>query len=164
MLDSYLIEYIYGFCIMIPPKHISKVMDLGISSPLFHWMLDLLTHRSQISEDCWQNFLHKNSLSWKNSFSVSPLYSLNTHKRMPTFSSYSTHIFADDTTVVGPIVNNNKTEYGKEIVKWVIWCQDNVSKANEIVIDFRWLGEITCPHQHQWYRSENSWELQIPCL
>ena len=50
--------------------------------------------------------------------------------------------FADDTTVVGWISNNDETEYRKEIENLVNWCGNNnlslnVNKTKEIVINFR---------------------------
>eukprot|EP00061_Rhincodon_typus_P004168 g21893.t1 len=49
--------------------------------------------------------------------------------------------FADDTTMVRQISNDNESEYRKEIVGLVSWCNDNnlslnVSKTKELIIDF----------------------------
>eukprot|EP00061_Rhincodon_typus_P005528 g25150.t1 len=53
--------------------------------------------------------------------------------------------FADDTTVVGWISNNDESEYRKEIEDSVTWCNENnlslnVSKTKELIIDFRKKG------------------------
>ena len=58
------------------------------------------------------------------------------------FPSNSIFKFADDTTVVGRISNNDETEYRKEIENLVNWCNDNnlslnVNKTKEIVVNFR---------------------------
>ncbi|KAF0024607.1 hypothetical protein F2P81_023409 [Scophthalmus maximus] len=50
--------------------------------------------------------------------------------------------FADDTTVVGLISNNDETHYRKEVSQFVTWCRDNnlflnINKTKEVVIDFR---------------------------
>ena len=50
--------------------------------------------------------------------------------------------FADETTVVGRISSNDKTEHRNEIENLVNWYSDNnlslnVTKTKEIVIDFR---------------------------
>ena len=50
--------------------------------------------------------------------------------------------FADDTTVVGAITNNDKLAYREEVRELVLWCQDNnlsvnISKTKELFIDFR---------------------------
>ena len=61
---------------------------------------------------------------------------------MAKFCSNSIFKFADNTTVVGRIPNNDKTECKKEIENLVQWCDDNnlslnVSKMKAIVINFR---------------------------
>jgi hypothetical protein len=48
--------------------------------------------------------------------------------------------FADDTTVVGLITNNDKTAYREEVRALGVWCQDNnlslnVSKTKEMIMD-----------------------------
>ena len=61
---------------------------------------------------------------------------------MAKFPTNSIFKFADDTTVVGQISNNDETEYWNEIENLVNWCGNNnlspnVNKTKEIVIDFR---------------------------
>ncbi|XP_052313507.1 uncharacterized protein LOC127906199 [Oncorhynchus keta] len=50
--------------------------------------------------------------------------------------------FADDTTVVGLIINNNETAYREEVKALGVWCQEynlslNVNKTKEMIVDFR---------------------------
>ena len=50
--------------------------------------------------------------------------------------------FADDTTVVGLITNNDKTAYREEVRALGVWCQENnltlnVNKTKEMIVDFR---------------------------
>ena len=74
---------------------------------------------------------------------LSPLlYSLHTYDCAAKFPSNSIFKFADDTTVVGRISNNDETEYRNEIENLVNWCSNNnlslnVNKMKEIVIGFR---------------------------
>ena len=61
---------------------------------------------------------------------------------MAKFPSNSIFKFADDTTVVGRISDNDETEYRNEIENLVNWCSNNnlslnANKTKEIVIDFR---------------------------
>ena len=49
--------------------------------------------------------------------------------------------FADDTTVVGLITNNEETAYREEVRELAMWCQDNnlslnVSKTKELIMDY----------------------------
>ena len=74
---------------------------------------------------------------------LSPLlYSLFTHDCMATHDSNTIIKFADDTTVVGLITNNNETAYREEVRDVAVWCQDNnlslnVIKTNEMIMDYR---------------------------
>jgi hypothetical protein len=50
--------------------------------------------------------------------------------------------FTDDTTVLGPITNDDETAYREEISDLAVWCQDNilslnVSKTNKLNVDYR---------------------------
>ena len=49
--------------------------------------------------------------------------------------------FADDTTILGLISNNDETAY-REVRGLAAWCQDNnlslnICKTNEMIVDFR---------------------------
>src|SRR4029434_2875220 len=50
--------------------------------------------------------------------------------------------FADDTTILGLISNNDETAYRDEVRGLAAWCQDNnlslnVGKTKEMIVDFR---------------------------
>jgi hypothetical protein len=50
--------------------------------------------------------------------------------------------FADDTTVVGLITDNNETAYREEVRHLVVWCHDNhlslnVNKTKEMIVEYR---------------------------
>ena len=50
--------------------------------------------------------------------------------------------FADDTTVVGLITDNDETAYRGEVRDLAVWCKDNnfslnVSKTKELIVDYR---------------------------
>jgi hypothetical protein len=70
---------------------------------------------------------------------LSPLlYSLFTHDCTARHDSK----FADDTTVVGLITNNDKTAYREEVRDLAMWCKDNnlslkVIKTKEMIVDYR---------------------------
>ena len=74
---------------------------------------------------------------------LSPLlFTLLTHDCIHTHSSNHFIKFADDTTVVGLVRNNNETHYRREVSQLATWCIDNnlflnVEKTKEIVDDFR---------------------------
>ena len=50
--------------------------------------------------------------------------------------------FADDTTVIGLITNNDETAYREEVRALRVWCQENnfslnTNKKKDIIVDFR---------------------------
>ena len=71
---------------------------------------------------------------------LSPLlYSLFTHDCMARHDSNTIIKFADDTTVVGLITDNNETANRKEVKDLTVWCQDNnlslnVGKTSELIV------------------------------
>jgi hypothetical protein len=70
------------------------------------------------------------------------LYSLFNHDCVATHASNSIIKFADDTTVVGMITNNDETAYREEVRAPGVWCQENnltlnINKTKEIIVDFR---------------------------
>ena len=70
------------------------------------------------------------------------LYSLFTHDCVAKHNSNNIIKFADDTTVVGLITDNNETACREEVKDLSVWCQDNnlslnVSKTKELIVDYR---------------------------
>ena len=74
---------------------------------------------------------------------LSPLlYSLFTHDCVAMHASNLIIKFADDTTVVDLITNNDETAYREEVRALLVWCQENnltlnVNKTNEMIVDYR---------------------------
>ena len=74
---------------------------------------------------------------------LSPLlYSLFPHDCVAKHDSNTIIKFADDTTVVGLITNNDDTANREEVRELAVWCKDNdlslnVSKTKELIMDYR---------------------------
>jgi hypothetical protein len=74
---------------------------------------------------------------------LSPLlYSLFTHDCIARHNSNTIITFADDTTVLGLITDNNETAYTEEVRDLAVWCQDNnlslnVIKTKDMIVDYR---------------------------
>ncbi|CDQ97627.1 unnamed protein product [Oncorhynchus mykiss] len=85
---------------------------------------------------------------------LSPLlYSLFTHDCVAMHASNSIIKFADDTTVVGLITNNNEMAYREEVRALGVWCQENnltlnVNKTKEMIVDFRKQQREQPPYPH----------------
>eukprot|EP00061_Rhincodon_typus_P014796 g42087.t1 len=57
------------------------------------------------------------------------------------FRTNTIYKFADNTTVVGQVSNNNESNYRWEIEGLVTWCNENnlslnIGKTKELIIDF----------------------------
>ena len=74
---------------------------------------------------------------------LSPLlYSLFTHDCTARHDTNTIIKFANDTTVVGLITDNDKTVYREEVRDLAMWCKDNnlslnMIKTKEMIVDYR---------------------------
>ena len=74
---------------------------------------------------------------------LSPLlYSLFNHDCTARHDSNTIITFADDTTAVGLITDNDKTSYREKVRDLAMWCQDNnlflkMITTKEIIVDYR---------------------------
>jgi hypothetical protein len=74
---------------------------------------------------------------------LSPLlYSLFTYDCVPVHGSNTIIKFADDTTVVGLITDNDESAYREEVKHLAAWCADNnlvlnAKKTKEFIVDYR---------------------------
>ncbi|KAI2645345.1 hypothetical protein H4Q32_028858 [Labeo rohita] len=123
---------------------IHKLNLLGLNTSLCNWILDFLTGRPQsVRVGC-------NTSSTTTLITGAPqgcvlsqlLFTLLTHDCTAKFSSNHIIKFADDTTVVGLISNNDETHYREEVAQLAKWCGANnlslnVGKTKEVVMDFR---------------------------
>ncbi len=146
--DSYLrmlfIDFSSAFSTIIPQQLINKLNLLGHNNSLCNWILDFLTGRPQ-SVRVGHNTSSTTTLSTgaPQGCVLSPLlFTLLTHDCTAKFSSNHIIKFADDTTVVGLISNNDETHYREEVAQLAEWCGTNnlslnVGKTKEVVLDFR---------------------------
>ncbi len=138
------IDFSSAFNTVIPQQLINKLNLLGLNTSLCNWILDLLTARPQ-SVRVGRNTSSTTTLSTggPRGCVLSPLlFTLLTHDCTAKFSSNHIIKFADDTTVVGLISNNEEMYYREEVAQLVEWCGTNnlslnVGKTKEVVMDFR---------------------------
>ncbi len=146
--DSYVrmlfIDFSSAFNTIIPQQLINKLSLLGLNNSLCNWILDFLTGRPQ-SVRVGHNTSSTTTLSTgaPQGCVLSPLlFTLLTHDCTAKFSSNHIIKFADDTSVVGLISNNDETHYREEVAQLAEWCGANnlslnVEKTKEVVMDFR---------------------------
>ncbi len=106
---------------IVPATLVAKLQTLGLNRSLCSWILDFLTGRSQVVR------MGNNTSS--------PRPSTLVHRRAASK-------FADDTTVIGLITDNDETAYREEVSTLTKWCQENhlslnIDKTKELVVDYR---------------------------
>ncbi len=156
--DSYIrmlfIDFSSAFNTIIAQQLINKLNLPGINNSLCNWILDFLTRRHQ-SVRVGHNTLSTTTLSTgaPQGCVLGPLlFTLLTHDCTAKFSSNHIIKFADDTSVVGLISNNDATHYRDEVAQLAEVCGANnlfpsVSKTKEVVMDFRRnSGDLKSPY------------------
>ncbi len=138
------VDYSSAFNTIVSATLVAKLQNLGLNRSLCTWFLDFLTGRSQVVRmgNNTSSPLTLNTGAPQGCV-VSPLlYSLYTHDCTATHSSNVIVKFADDTTVIGLITDNDETAYRAEVSTLTKWCQENhlslnIDKTKELVVDFR---------------------------
>ncbi|KAI3357423.1 hypothetical protein L3Q82_015858, partial [Scortum barcoo] len=138
------LDFSSAFNTIIPQHLVGKLGLLAFSTPLCNWLLDFLTERPQSVR------VGKNTSSVITLSTGSPqgcvlsplLFILMTHDCVPRSATNHIVKFADDTTVVGLIRDDNDLAYREEVEQLVRWCEGNnlilnVDKTKEIIVDFR---------------------------
>ena len=138
------IDFSSAFNTISPSKLVTKLSDLEIDISLRKWILSFLYNRPQVVKigNCISSPIVLNRGAPQGCVLSPLLYSLFTYDCTDMFEGNVIAKFADDTSAVGLISNNDESNYRKEIVKLVDWCDTNelelnVSKTKELIIDFR---------------------------
>uniref|UniRef100_A0AAZ1Y5A1 Reverse transcriptase domain-containing protein n=1 Tax=Oreochromis aureus TaxID=47969 RepID=A0AAZ1Y5A1_OREAU len=138
------IDFSSAFNTIHPSQLIRKLTDLGISSLICKWLLDFLTNRPQhvrLDNRCSSTITMNTGVP--QGCVMSPfLYSLFTHDCRPADGSNTIIKFADDTTVIGLISDNDETAYREEVDRLAEWCNRNnlllnTEKTKELIVDYR---------------------------
>uniref|UniRef100_A0A8C7Q6V0 Reverse transcriptase domain-containing protein n=1 Tax=Oncorhynchus mykiss TaxID=8022 RepID=A0A8C7Q6V0_ONCMY len=138
------IDYSSAFNTIVPSKLITKLRTLGLNTSLCNWILDFLTGHPQVVRvgSNTSASLILNTRAPQECVLSPLLYSLFTHDCMARHDSNTIIKFADDTTVVGLITDNDETSYREEVRDLAGWCQNNslslnVTKTKEMIVDYR---------------------------
>ncbi len=138
------VDYSSAFNTIVPATLVAKLQTLGLNRSLCSWILDFLTGRSQVVRmgNNTSSPLTLNTGALQGCILSPLLYSLYTHDCTATNSSNVIVKFANDTTVIGLINENDKTAYREEVSTLTKWCQENhlslnIDKTKELVVDFR---------------------------
>uniref|UniRef100_A0A674ED18 Reverse transcriptase domain-containing protein n=1 Tax=Salmo trutta TaxID=8032 RepID=A0A674ED18_SALTR len=138
------IDYSSVFNTIVPSKLITKLRTLGLKTSLCNYILDFLTGCPQVvrvGSNTSATLILNTGVP--QGCVLSPLlYSLFTHDCTARHDSNTIVKFADDTTVVGLITDNNETAYREEVRDLTVWCKDNnlslnVIKTKEMIVENR---------------------------
>ncbi len=105
------VDYSSAFNAIVPATLVAKLQTLGLNRSLCSWILDFLTGRSQVVRmgNNTSSPLILNTGAPQGCVLSPLLYSLYTHDCTATHSSNVIVKFADDTTVIGLITDNDET-------------------------------------------------------
>ena len=138
------IDYSSEFNTIVPSKLVIKLETLGLDPALCNWVQDFLTGRPQVVRvgNNISTPLILNTGAPQGCVLSPLLYSLFTHDCMAIHASNSIIKFADNTTVVGLILDNDETTYRGEVRDLAMLRQDsnlflNVIKAKKMTVDHR---------------------------
>ncbi len=146
------VDYSSELNTIVPATLVAKLQTLGLYRSLCSWILDFLTGRNQVVRmgNNTSSPLTLNTGAPQGCVLSPLLYSLYTHDCTATHSSNVIVKFADDTTVIGLITDNNETAYREEVSTLTKWCQENhlslnIDKTKELVVDFRRQSRVHTP-------------------
>lgn len=110
-------DFSSAFNTVIPDKLTLKLHNLGLSAPLCLWIRDFLTNRPQVVRigDCTSATLVLSTGTPQGCVLSQALFTLFTHDFSTIHPTNMVVKFADDTTVVGLISDNDETHYREEI-------------------------------------------------
>ncbi len=117
------VDYSSAFNTIVPSKLVVKLLALGLNNSLCSWIPDFLTGRRQVVRVS-SNISSPLTLNTgaPRGCVLSPLqYSLYTHDCVATQSSNVIVKFADDTTVVGLITEDDESAYREEVHTLTPW-------------------------------------------
>ncbi|KAF7706728.1 gastrula zinc finger protein XlCGF28.1-like, partial [Silurus meridionalis] len=138
------IDFSSAFNTVHPTVLITKLSELGICPYICRWILNFLTNRPQsvrLGNQVSSTLILNTGIP--QGCVLSPLlYSLFTHDCAPLYNSNIFINYADDTTVVGQIDNNDESAYREEIRNLAAWCATNnltlnATKTKELIVDFQ---------------------------
>ena len=138
------VDFSSAFNTIVPVKLIHTLQVLGVSTHLCEWIFNFLCNRKQVVKigDLVSSPRLLNTGAPQGCVLSPLLYSLYTHFCQSHSRSVMLYKFADDTSVVGLIKNDDETDYRREVEELVRWCESNnlilnISKTKEMVVDFR---------------------------
>ncbi len=146
------VDYCSAFNTIVPATLVVKLQTLGLNRSLCSWILDFLTGRSQVVRmgNNTSSPLILNTGAPQGCVLSPLLYSLYTH-------DCTIVKFADDTTVIGLITDNDETAYREEVSTLTKWCQENHLSLNIGTRSWWWITGDRAENTHPSLSTRHLW-------
>lgn len=138
------VDFSSAFNTIQPHIMLKKLLAMNVNSNLILWIHSYLTQRHQFVKfkNVISDIIVTNTGAPQGCVLSPLLFSLYTNDCTGEYESCSIIKYADDTVIIGKIINNNEDEYRSQVSNFVKWCDDNylnlnVKKTKEMLIDFR---------------------------
>ena len=138
------IDFSLAFNTMQPHILLNKMLEMGVNRNILQWIFSFLTQRPQYTNVNYvtSNVIVTNTGAPQGCVLSPVLFTLYTDDCRSEIDDCTIIKYADDTIILGKIVNDNYEGYVTQVKKFVDWSKQNflelnVKKTKEIIFDFR---------------------------
>jgi hypothetical protein len=138
------IDFSSAFNTIQPHVLLRKLLDWNVNGNIIRWIHSYLTARPQFVRFRNVSSMYKfTNTGAPQGCVLSPLlFTLYTNDCKSQYDNCTILKYADDTVIVGSILNNEECMYRNQVSDFVSWCNANylnlnVKKTKEMIIDFR---------------------------
>lgn len=138
------VDFSSAFNTIQPHILLNKLMGMGVNSYILKWIFNFLSQRPQYTTlgNVKSNILYTSTGAPQGCVMSPVLFSLYTDDCRSAFSNCAIIKYADDTVIIGKILNDECDEYVAQVHQFVDWCRSNflqlnIKKTKEMIIDYR---------------------------
>ena len=138
------IDFSSAFNTIKPHVLLKKLYNMNVNTTILKWIHSYLTSRTQYVRwgDVRSNTIVTNTGAPQGCVLSPVLFTLYTNDCVSANDQCTIIKYADDTVLIGNIVNNDTNGYRESVRNFVDWCDRNflnlnVKKTMEIIVDFR---------------------------
>ncbi len=138
------VDFSSAFNTIVLDTHQNKLTQLSVPTSICQWITSFLTDRQQLVRlGKYTSSTHMISTGAPQGCVLSPLlFSLYTNDCTSKDPSVKFLKFADDTTLISFIQDDDESAYRQEVKELAVWCSRNNLELNtlktlEMIVDFR---------------------------
>lgn len=126
----------------------SKLLGMGVYSNLLLWIFNYLSQRPQYTKIKYakSNITHTNTSAPQGCVLSPTLFTIYEDDCRSSFPNCTILKYADDTAIVGKIINDNCNDYIAQVNSFVEWCKMNYLNLN--VKKPKEMFKRYCKHRH----------------